>query len=262
MRIYSISACLIAGISAEAPKLCGVAEQGGILYGESETHSVYFNGENVSKDGVFVIGLAMDAPEKVSLKFCPSGFFKSCETFEYKVAQRQWQEQHVKVADKFINYPKETADRIARERKVIKKARSGWTDGLAFMDMKPPLSPEQFKISSVYGSRRVFNGTPKNPHNGIDFAAPAGTPVAAAAPGVVVLAANLYMTGNTIFIDHGNRIFSAYFHLRKLDVGAGDEVSAGTIIGEVGSTGRSSGAHLHLSIYWAGTALDPAFFIE
>ncbi|MDR0319153.1 MAG: M23 family metallopeptidase [Rickettsiales bacterium] len=262
MRIYSISLCAVAGILEAAPKLCGVASQGGILFGESDTHTVYFNGKSVSKDGTFAIGLGMDAPEKVSVKFCPKGFFKSCESFEYAVRQRKWPEQKVNVPDKFISYPKETADRIKRENKLIRAAREGWTDGAFFMEARPPLPLDSHKISGVFGSRRVFNGIPKNPHNGLDLAAAAGTQFGSIAPGTVVLADDFYMTGKTVFIDHGNRIFSAYFHMKDIYVNVGDEVSAGTILGEVGSTGRSSGPHLHLGIYWEHTALDPEFFIK
>jgi murein DD-endopeptidase MepM/ murein hydrolase activator NlpD len=262
MRIYSISLCLVAGLLEGAPKLCGIAEQGGILYGESETHNVYFDGKNVSKNGVFVIGLGMDAPEKVSVKFCPHGFFKSCETYQYAVKQRKYDEQQVKVPEKFITYPKETADRIAAERKIIRRARESWTDGALFMEAMPPLPLNKYRISGVFGSRRVFNGEPKSPHNGLDFAAVSGTKFKTIAPGKVVLAGDYYMTGNTVFIDHGNRIFSAYFHMKDIYVEVGNEVDYDTVLGEVGSTGRSSGPHLHLGIYWEHTALDPAFFIK
>ncbi|MDR2685878.1 MAG: M23 family metallopeptidase [Rickettsiales bacterium] len=262
MRLYSISTCLIVGLLDTAPKLCGVASQGGLLYGESETHRVYVNGNNMSMEDVFTIPLSMDAPDIITLEFCERGLFGNCRKFDYAVKQRQYKEQKVEVADKYVKYPPEVLARMEKDKKKIGRARRTESDGTAFMDMRSPLPLDKFQVSGVYGSRRIFNGEPKNPHNGLDLAAPRGTEFRAAAAGRVVLADDLYMTGNTIFIDHGNRIFSAYFHADELKVKVGDEVSADTIIGKVGSTGRSSGPHLHLGIYHHNIALDPEFFIK
>jgi len=253
---------MIAGIQAAAPKLCGVAEQGGILFGESDTHNVYFNNKRVSNNGVFTIGLAMDAPEKVSIKFCKKGIFGACQTFEYSVGLRKYPEQHVTVPERFVTWPDDIAKRIAQENDAIRAARDVLSDGVFFMEARPPLPLEAHRITSVYGARRVFNGQPRRPHNGIDFAGEIGTKFTTIAPGTVVLVGDFYLTGKTVFVDHGNRIISAYFHMDEIKVEVGNEVLYNTVLGTVGNTGRSSGPHLHLGIYWHQIALDPAFFIK
>lgn len=96
-----------------------------------------------------------------------------------------------------------------------------------------------------FGRRRVLNGHPGSPHTGVDFPAPEGTPVHASQSGRVVLAEPLFFSGNTVIVDHGLGIYTFYCHFSKIDAKVGDTVKAGTILGEVGSTGRVTGPHLH-----------------
>ena len=112
-------------------------------------------------------------------------------------------------------------------------------------------------ISGIYGSQRILNGKPRQPHYGIDVAAPVGVAVRAAAAGQVTMATDLYFTGGTIIIDHGYGLNSTYSHLHDMLVKTGDMVSRGTVIGSVGSTGRSTGPHLDWRINWQNKRLDP-----
>ena len=118
-------------------------------------------------------------------------------------------------------------------------------------------TPVTDPISSDFGTRRILNGVPKSPHSGTDFRSPLGTVVRAPANGRVVLVKDLYYTGRTVVIDHGNGLYSLYAHLLKPLCRTGDELDAGAAIGKVGSTGRSTGAHLHWTIKLHGAKVDP-----
>ncbi len=108
-----------------------------------------------------------------------------------------------------------------------------------------------------FGARRFFNGQPRSPHSGADYAAAEGTPVRAVAAGTVVLADDLFFSGRSLFVDHGDGLISMYFHLSEALPGEGEEVRRGETIGRVGQTGRATGPHLHFGVRWRGARIDP-----
>jgi len=117
---------------------------------------------------------------------------------------------------------------------------------------------DYLSISSTYGARRSYNGGPyRTYHEGLDFSAYGGTTVFASGDGRVVLAEQLYVRGGAVIIDHGLGVFSGYYHLSEITVTSGAEVSAGDVIGKVGSTGLSTGNHLHWDLLAGGTWVDP-----
>lgn len=125
-----------------------------------------------------------------------------------------------------------------------------------------PISPE-YPTTSPFGTRRSYNGGPYSSyHAGQDFGAPAGIPIAAPASGVVVLASELSVRGNAVILDHGRGIFSGYWHLSEISVEAGQRLQAGDLLGLVGTTGLSTGAHLHWELRIYGIAVDPMQFVE
>jgi len=122
--------------------------------------------------------------------------------------------------------------------------------------------PIDSSVVSPFGVRRIINNQPRSPHSGIDLKAAAGTPVKATSDGVVAYIGNFFFSGNSVFLDHGMGIFSMYFHLLNATVLPGQQVSAGQIIGLAGSTGRSTGPHLHWGIRLHNQRVDPLSFLK
>ncbi|MFA7536130.1 MAG: M23 family metallopeptidase [Desulfuromonadales bacterium] len=147
-----------------------------------------------------------------------------------------------------------TIERIGREKKMLT---------LLFADdSAPPLwngfiRPVNDPFGSMFGLRRILNGEPRSPHAGIDFRSPRGTPVRASGRGRAILVDDLYFTGRTVVLDHGAGLFSLYAHLDRTFCRTGELLERGAVLGEVGSTGRSTGPHLHWGFKLAGDRIDP-----
>ena len=123
--------------------------------------------------------------------------------------------------------------------------------------LRPFLKPLEGITSSPFGRRRVLNDQPRNPHSGLDIAAPQGTPVVAPAPGKVTLTGDFYFNGNTVFLDHGQGLVTMYCHLSEIHVAEDAQIARGEVLGLVGATGRATGPHLHWSVSLNGYRVDP-----
>ncbi|WP_460138463.1 peptidoglycan DD-metalloendopeptidase family protein [Pseudomonas sp. H2_D07] len=121
--------------------------------------------------------------------------------------------------------------------------------------------PVNGPLSSKFGVRRFFNGEERNPHSGLDFAVPAGTPIKTPANGKVILVGNYFFNGNTVFVDHGQGFISMFCHMSKIDVKVGQQLVRGTVVGKVGATGRATGPHMHWNVSLNDARVDPAIFI-
>jgi murein DD-endopeptidase MepM/ murein hydrolase activator NlpD len=171
----------------------------------------------------------------------------------------QYAEQRLNVAPGKVDLSKKDLARHEREREHQAKVIATFTE-------KPPatlrmLVPTEGRRSSSFGLRRIFNGQSRNPHSGMDIAAPAGTEVRAPLRGKVIDTGDYFFNGNTVWIDHGAGLLTLYCHLSAIHVKPGDTVAAGDLIASVGSTGRSTGPHLHWSVMLNRTMVDPALFL-
>jgi murein DD-endopeptidase MepM/ murein hydrolase activator NlpD len=165
------------------------------------------------------------------------------------------------VPESTVNPPPAIAERIADEQRMVAAARTR-DDARADWDVRFTW-PVTGRISGVFGSQRIYNGTPKSPHSGLDVAAPEGTPVRAPAAGIVTFSdTDLYLTGGTVLIDHGHGISSSFLHLSRIDVKVGDRVEQGQPFALVGKTGRATGPHMHWGLNWFDTRVDPQLLVD
>ena len=152
--------------------------------------------------------------------------------------------------------------RDARDRAKLAKIFSRKESTAKFtLPLAPPAIP--LPAAKSFGVKRIFNGKPApQPHTGVDYATPVGSPVMAVADGIVVMAEDMFFEGNAVFIDHGDGLISMYFHLADIKVAVGEEVKKGHVLGRVGSTGRATGPHLFFGIRWHDARIDPHFVLE
>ncbi len=170
-------------------------------------------------------------------------------------------EQHINGLPKAQVSPDEkTLARIKQENKKISQARRKDEER---MDFKAGfIWPTNGSVTGVFGSQRILNGEPRQPHYGIDVAAPVGTPVVAPAAGVVSYVGDMYFSGGTLVLDHGHRLSSSFLHLDKVLVQVGQRVEQGEKIALVGATGRVTGAHLDWRMNWHGQRIDPGLLMD
>ncbi len=190
---------------------------------------------------------------KVSM---PSG----SRSVAFKVLDKQYRTQRLQIDNQRQVEPlPEDLIRIDQERERTEKALSFFSTDLgpAFR-LTPPVPGVR---SDSFGSRRIFNGQPRNPHSGMDIAAKAGTPIKSPAPGVVLDVGDFFFNGNTVFVDHGFGLVTMYCHLSKIDVRIGDRLAQGQVLGEVGATGRVTGPHLHFGVALNRAMVDPSLLL-
>jgi murein DD-endopeptidase MepM/ murein hydrolase activator NlpD len=178
----------------------------------------------------------------------------------FQVADKAYEEQHITIKDKRkVNPEKRDMERITREKQLSTAALRRWTpQDEVVTDF---LKPVDGVTSSPFGLRRFFNEQPRNPHSGLDIAAPEGTPIRAPAPGTVIETGDFFFNGNTVFIDHGQGLVTMYCHMNSIDVQPGQQVDAGEVIGKVGMTGRVTGPHLHWGVSLNDARIDPLLFL-
>ena len=187
-------------------------------------------------------------------------FFGSTATIRHVAVQiKNYPEQRLTIKDKRKVEPNpEDLARIEREKQTTDAIKRRFSASAPATDFALPASGP---LSSRFGLRRIFNGLPRNPHAGLDVAAGAGTPVRAPADGVVVDTGEYFFDGNTVFIDHGQGLITAYMHLSRVGVQPGQSIKKDKEIGAIGATGRATGPHLHWAVILNNTPVDPELFL-
>jgi len=203
-------------------------------------------------EGACLYPIDLDASGEVELVRRSSGGVASRRI---RIAPYPYPTQELEVEEKYVAPSAAELERIARERARIGALWGLDTPRRFELPISAPLEP--LPEDARFGARRIFNGEPRSPHTGADYAATTGTPVLAVADGRVVLAEEHFFAGNSVFIDHGDGLISMSFHLSEIDVAEGDEVRRGQRIGAVGATGRVTGPHLHFGIRWHRARVDP-----
>jgi murein DD-endopeptidase MepM/ murein hydrolase activator NlpD len=258
--LYAAPAIAAAGTDC-TPELPERITQGALVIGRvAPSCPVRYGGRQlrVGADGSFVFGVGRDAPARVVVE---AGSTRPTR-HAIEVTPREWRIERVDgVPESTVNPDPALAHRIAREQARVAAARERDDDRRDFRFGF--IRPAPGRISGVYGSQRILNGTPKNPHYGLDIAAPTGTPFVAPAAGIVTFAdPGLYLTGGTVLLDHGHGLSSVFIHLSRIDVAVGERVEQGQVMGAIGATGRASGPHLHWGFNWFGERLDPELLLR
>ena len=209
------------------------------------------------KDWVAIIGIPLSATPAVRRLIVHGD--NGRQEMEFTVADKHYASQALKVPPAQVNLSRADLERVSRDRVSIDHALSRWTDEEP-ESMRMP-QPVPGVRSSSFGMRRIFNGESRNPHTGMDIASPAGTPVRAPIGGTVIDTGDFFFNGNTVFVDHGQGLISMYCHLSSIDVKPGQRVTAGTMLGAVGMTGRATGPHLHWGLVLNRAWVDPELFV-
>ncbi len=238
--------------------------QGGLVIGRvpSDTAEVRLNGNavSISPDGYFLIGFDRDADNSASL----AATLRNGQSVDryLPVKPSIWKIENVNASP--TGGAGTTAEFKARrggELAQINRARQLRSDALGWRQNF--VWPVTGRISGLFGSQRIYRGSPGSYHSGLDIAVPTGTAFVAPADGVIILAAKSPFTleGNLLMMDHGMGLNSAFLHCSELLVREGEFVRQGQIIGRVGATGRASGPHLHWGMRWNGAKIDPKFLV-
>jgi murein DD-endopeptidase MepM/ murein hydrolase activator NlpD len=225
--------------------------------------TVAFNGRPVlvvrhqgSWLAILGLGLSIE-PGDYHIDVLPKG--GSEQKLPFKVSPKKYAVQQLKVPPNQVNLSPEDEARVAKETEKVRAALDAFTAGApSTLRLEQPVPGRR---SSSFGLRRMFNGESRNPHSGMDIAAPTGTPIKAPLAGRVVDVGSYFFNGNNVVVDHGAGLVTMYCHLSKIRVELGQQLKRGEVLGDVGATGRVTGPHLHWGVSLNGAMVDPALFL-
>jgi murein DD-endopeptidase MepM/ murein hydrolase activator NlpD len=237
--------------------------QGGLLIGQvQEGQTVSYQGKSIklTTNNQFLLGLGRNAPAATNITINSQD--QDPETITLEISPRQYNIQKIEgVPGKTVTPPASDLQRIKQDASMVREARKLVSNKQDFL--KGFVKPANGPITGVYGSQRFYNGVPKSPHYGIDYAAPTGTPVIAPADGVITFAHNdLFYSGGTLVIDHGHGLSSTFLHLSEILVKPDQQVTLGMEIAKIGATGRATGPHLDWRMNWLDQRIDPDLVLK
>jgi murein DD-endopeptidase MepM/ murein hydrolase activator NlpD len=254
-----ISLSILPVISAQAEiQLSGEIKQGGLVIGKTDANNLVTLNKKVltvSKQGDYVFAFSRDDKTQYTLTVTsPTG---KIETQTFTPTTRDYKISRVEgISKKIMNPNKKANVRAGVDRAAIVKVRKISSDLTDFS--QGFIAPRSSRITGVYGSQRFYNGVPKNPHFGVDYAGQIGAPVKAPASGTILLwVPDMFYSGGTLVIDHGHGITSNFLHLSASMVKVGDKVKQGQVIAKVGNSGRVTGPHLDWRMNWHQVRFDP-----
>ncbi|MGF1630584.1 MAG: M23 family metallopeptidase [Kiloniellaceae bacterium] len=266
IRCFVIALCGLLALQA-APQaaeltLKGPFIQGGLIFGQTQPGAqARLDGKplRMTADGRFIFGFGRDAAERATLEVTMAD--GAVTTRELEVARRDYDIQRIDgIAQDYVTPPDGVLARIRADSEAAAKART--TDRPETDFDSGFVWPAQGRISGVYGSQRILNGEPRQPHYGVDIAGPVGTPIMAPADGVVTLAhPDMYFSGATLIIDHGHGLSSTFLHLEKIAVMEGQRVRQGEVVALMGKSGRVTGPHLDWRMNWGDERIDPTLLV-
>lgn len=249
--------------AAQEIALTGEIKQGGLLVGKTlAQNTVTLNGKaiTVSKSGDYTFGFSRDDDKSYQLVITSVNGDRVEKTLTPE--KRSYNIQRIEGIKKSIMQPNpKSVARARQDSKQVKTARKVASSLNYFAQGFIP--PIEGTITGVYGSQRVYNGVPKNPHFGLDYAGNTGDPVKAPASGTVLLwVPDMFYSGGTMIIDHGHGVSSTFLHLSNSYVKQGDTVKQGQVVAAVGKSGRATGPHLDWRINWFNVKIDPALVLK
>jgi murein DD-endopeptidase MepM/ murein hydrolase activator NlpD len=265
LKLKKMYALFVAGLfilpmtnAQAAIQLSGEMQQGGLIVGKTDANNtVTLNDKvlTVSPKGDYVFAFSRDDKTQYTLTVtAPTG---TVETQTFTPKKREYKISRVEgISKKIMNPNKKANIRAGVDRAAMVKVRKVSSDLTYFS--QGFIAPRSSRITGVYGSQRFYNGVPKNPHFGVDYAGSIGAPVKAPASGTVLLwVPDMFYSGGTLVIDHGHGITSNFLHLSASMVKVGDKVKQGQVVAKIGNSGRVTGPHLDWRMNWHSVRFDP-----
>lgn len=257
IQLFLCTSFVITSLRCQALVIETPIEDGRMLKGRLEKSEQAFLNDTpivANADGVFYMAVRQSAPSPIKILVQKNG---ATENLTFSFRERKWPEEIINgLPPKKVNISTQNNRRIGEESVLLKKHRQETITDIFPMCFSRPV--QTYRLSGRFGARRVLNGVRASGHGGADYAAPVGTPITAPADGIVTVAhPDMFLTGQTVLINHGYGLFSSYAHLSETAVKEGNAVKRGDLIGKIGKTGRATGPHLHFSFFWYETRVDP-----